>query len=136
MSLSAPPSKRTASFLRSAEHQVFSKPLSPTESRAASRSATRVAGYGLGVYAATRIAALLLETASMPAAVAQAVIAEWGLGRLGVVWSDPTAPMPTSSAIAKRAGIGIVLGIVVAAVVVGFLSTTGAVLLDRASPSL
>ena len=112
------------------------KPLSPAESRAAASSAWRIAAWGLGIYAATRVAALVLETASMPAAVAQAVIAEWGGGKLGVAWSDPAAPVPSPSTIARRAGIGAAVGVVAAVVVVGFLATTGAVVLNRASPAI
>jgi Type II CAAX prenyl endopeptidase Rce1-like len=112
------------------------KPLSPSESRAAFASAGRVVAWGLGIYTATRIAAAVLETASLPAAVAQAVIAEWGVGRLGVAWSNPTAEVPTTSTIARRAGIGVAVGVVSAAVVVGFLATTRAVILDRASPAM
>jgi hypothetical protein len=111
------------------------KPLSPAESRAAAASAWKVAFWGLAIYAGGRIAALLLESMSMPAAVAQAVIAEWGTGRLGVAWSDPTQPIPTTGAIARRAAIGAAVGLVVAAVVVGFLATTRAVILERSSPA-
>jgi hypothetical protein len=111
------------------------KPFSPAESRAAAGAATRVVAWGLAVYAATKIAALLLETASMPAAVAQAVVAEWGVGRIGVAWSDPTQPLPTWQAIARRAGLGIAVGLVAAGVVVGFLATTHAVVLTRSQPA-
>lgn len=112
------------------------KAFSPAESRAAAASAWRIALGGIGIYGATRIVALLLETASMPAAVAQAVIAEWGVGRLGVVWSDPAQPMPTTGNIARRAGIGMAVGAVAAALVVGFLASTRAVILDRSSPAI
>ena len=111
------------------------KPLSPAESRAAAASAWRVAFGGVGIYALARVAALLLESMSMPAAVAQAVIAEWGTGRLGVAWSDPTQPVPTTAAIARRAAIGAGVGVIAAAVVVGFLATTRAVILERATPA-
>lgn len=111
------------------------KPLSPAESRAAAAAAWRVTFWGVGLYALARIAALLLQSMSMPAAVAQAVIAEWGVGRLGVAWSDPTQPVPTTGAIARRAGIGAGVGVVAAAVVVGFLATTRAVILDRSTPA-
>lgn len=112
------------------------KPLSPAESRAAAASSWRVASWGVGIFAATRIVALLLESASMPAAVAQAVIAEWGTGRLGVSWSDPKAPIPTASAIARRAGLGAAIGVVSAGMVVAFLASTQAVMLERVSPQL
>lgn len=111
------------------------KPLSPAESRAAARSAWRIALWGTAIYGGTRLVALLLETASMPAAVAQAVIAEWGVGRLGVAWSDPKAPVPTSGAIARRAGVGAAIGVIAAGMVVAFLASTQAVLLERSSPS-
>ncbi|MDB5217075.1 MAG: hypothetical protein JWO86_5002 [Myxococcaceae bacterium] len=111
------------------------KPLSPAESRAAAASAWRVAVGGIAIYGAARIAALLLQSMSMPAAVAQAVIAEWGAGRLGVAWSDPTQPMPTTGSIARRAGIGAAVGVIAAGVVVGFLATTRAVILERSSPA-
>jgi hypothetical protein len=114
---------------------VSTKPLSPAESRAAAAAAWRIAAWGTGIYAVTRLVALLLETASMPAAVAQAVVAEWGVGRLGVAWSDPKAPVPTSGSIARRAGLGAAIGVVAAGMVVAFLASTQAVLLERASPS-
>jgi hypothetical protein len=114
---------------------VPDKPLSPAESRAAFRASSRVALWGLAILGGTRIVALLLESASMPSAVGQAVLAEWGTGRLGVAWSDPKSPMPTTGSIARRAGLGAAIGIVAAAVVVGFLAATQAVLLERVSPS-
>jgi hypothetical protein len=112
------------------------KPLSPAESRAAAASAWRVAAWGIAVYAATRIASLLLANLSMASAVAQAVMAEWGAGRVGVAWSDPTQPVPTTGAILRRAGIGAAIGLVAAGAVVGFLASTNAVLLERAQPAL
>ena len=112
------------------------KAFSPAESRAAAASAWRVAFWGVGIYATARIASLLLQSMSMPAAVAQAVIAEWGTGRLGVSWSDPTQPVPTTGSIARRAGIGAAVGVIAAAVVVGFLATTRAVILERSTPAV
>lgn len=112
------------------------KPLSPAESRAAASSAWRVAAWGLAIYTATRIGGVIMENASMLSAVGQAVIAEWGVGRLGVAWSDPTAPMPSTGAIARRAGLGAGVGVVAAVVVVGFLATTRAVVLDRTTPAI
>lgn len=65
----------------------------------------------------------------MAAAVAQAVIAEWGAGRLGVAWTDPKAPESEASgaAIGKRTGIGAGIGVAaVAAVCALLVSTKGA----------
>ncbi len=110
------------------------KPLSSAESRAAASSAWKVAAWGLAIYAGTRLGGVIMENASLLSAVGQAIMAEWGVGRLGVAWSDPTAPVPETGAIAKRAGIGVLVGVVAAVVVVGFLATTRAVVLDRTSP--
>jgi hypothetical protein len=95
--------------------------------------AWKVAAYGLAIYGASRLAAVLIESASMAAAVASAVIAEWGAGRLGVAWSDVDAPPPTTTAIAKRALLGASVGAAIAGGVVVVLSTTHAVSLARAS---
>ena len=111
------------------------KPLSPAESRAAASAAIKVGAWGLLVFFGTRIASIIFESASMPSAVAQAVLAEWGAGRLGVSWSDPKAKVPTGREIAKRAGAGAAIGAVIACVFVAFLATTRAVILDRAHPS-
>jgi len=112
------------------------KPLSRAESRAAATSAWKIAAWGLVVYAATRLGAVILENASLLSAVGQAVAAEWGVGRLGVAWSDPLAPVPEAGAIARRAGVGVGVGVVAAVVVVAFMVTTRAVVLDRTSPML
>jgi Type II CAAX prenyl endopeptidase Rce1-like len=93
----------------------------------------KVALGGLAAYTAARLAALLLQSASMPAAVAQAVIAEWGGGRLGVTWSDPEAPPPETRDIVKRALAGAAIGALVAASTVLFLRTTRAVYLTQTS---
>ncbi|MBS2012474.1 MAG: CPBP family intramembrane metalloprotease [Deltaproteobacteria bacterium] len=112
------------------------KPLSPAESRAAANAALKIGAWGLLVYFGTRVAAIVFESASMPSAVAQAVLAEWGAGRLGVAWSDPKASVPTARDIARRAGLGAAIGAVMAGVLVAFLATTRAVLLERAHPSV
>ncbi len=105
--------------------------LRPRESRAAAVAAGRVAAWGIAIDVATKMAAFVLESAALPAAVAQAIIAEWGVGRLGVAWSDPRSAVPTTGAIARRAGIGAGIGIAAVAMVTGFLATTRAVVLDR-----
>ena len=111
------------------------KPLSRAESRAATKASVRVAAWGTAIYLGARIFAVVLEKNSLPAAVVQAVLAEWGCGRLGVAWSDPTAPLPEPKAIGKRAGIGAGFGLLAGVVVVAFLLTTRAILLDRVSPT-
>lgn len=91
--------------------------------------------WGLLVFFGTRILGIVFEMA-LPSAVAQAVLAEYGAGRLGVAWSDPKAKVPTGRDIAKRAALGAAVGAVVAGVFVGFLATTKAVMLERAQTSL
>ena len=113
---------------------MSSKPLSPGDLRAAAAASWRIALWGLLTFAGARVIALVLESSSMPSAVGQAVLAEWGCGRLGVAWSDPKAPVPTTRDIARRAGLGVAIGTVAAGVVVAFLASTQAVLLERVSP--
>lgn len=113
-----------------------SRPLSPAESKAATRAAARVAAWGLVVYAGTRLAGAVLQSTSMAALVAQAVLAEWGLGRLGVTWSDPVAPVPTTQAILRRAARGAGVGLAAAAALAVVLAVTGGALLERASSSV
>lgn len=83
-----------------------------------------VAAWGLGVFAAGRLAAAVASQLSMAALVAQAVLAEWGLGRLGVTWSDPDAPEPTNAQVARRALVGAGLGTAAAAAVIGLAAVS------------
>src|SRR5262245_65685855 len=74
---------------------------------------------------------MLLESQSMAASVAQALAAEWGAGRVGVVWSDAHAPAPSASAIGKRAAIGAALGTGAALVLGVLLYATRGALFER-----
>jgi hypothetical protein len=111
------------------------KPLSPAESRAAASSAWKIAAWGIALYAGAKLAGIVLDTMSLPAAVAQAVVAEYGVGRLGVTWTDPKTPLPSAAMMGRRAGLGAIVGVVVALVVVGFLAATRAILLEHATPA-
>lgn len=95
------------------------------------QDSVRAAAWGLGLFAGVNVLGVALEATAMAAGVAQAVAAEWGAGRLGVTWSDPLAKTPEPTAIAKRAGLGALVGAVMAVVVTLALATTGAVLLER-----
>lgn len=97
----------------------------------APKGALAQAGWGLGVYAVAKLVAALLSSASMAAIVAQAVIADWGLGRIGVVWSDPDAPAPTNGTIARRALVGCAIGLGLAALVLALLAVTRGALVSR-----
>jgi hypothetical protein len=97
-----------------------------TATKKISDSALRVAFWGLALHAATLVAAIVLETYAMASSIAQAVMVEAGVGRLGVAWSDPLAPIATTDAIARRASLGAGIGVVVAGIVVLFLAVTHA----------
>lgn len=97
-----------------------------------------VAVWGVALYAGTRGIELLLEAQSMAAGVGQALLAEWGSGRVGVEWSDP-ATKPTSAVLARRAATGFVLGLGAAGFLVAVLALSRAVMFeptDGVAPSL
>ena len=95
----------------------------------------KTASWGLAVYAGTRVIGSVLESASLASTIAQAVLAEWGTGRLGVTWSDPDVyrDPPTATEMAKRAARGAVAGLVPAAAVVALLVATHGVILERSA---
>jgi hypothetical protein len=83
------------------------------------RATARSALGGLVTYAAARFAGAYLDQYALAAAVVQAVIAEYGAGRMGVAWSDPLAPVPTTKGIATRALRGAGMGFTAALVALG-----------------
>ncbi len=89
-----------------------------------------VAAWGLVIHAGTRAIQIVLEAQAMASAVGQAVLVEWGTSRLGVTWSDPDAPA-TTAAVAKRAGLGALIGAALAALVFAVLLATRAVRVER-----
>jgi hypothetical protein len=95
----------------------------PTAPRTLS-GAARVAVAGLVFWAAAQLAGLLLERRWAALAIVQAALAEWGAGRVGITWSDPLAPLPSTRAVAKRAVRGAALGMAAAtAAVISALAT-------------
>lgn len=101
------------------------------ESQVETRAAVRTAAWGLALYTATRIIAMVAASASMASAVAQAVAAEYGAGRLGVAWSDPLQPLPTGAQMARRAGIGAALGAAAAVALAIVASVTRAAIFEK-----
>ncbi len=79
----------------------------------------RATGWTLGAWAAMQVAALVLTRNALALLVVQATIAEWGAGKLAVTWSDPLAPPPAVSAVARRFGLGAAWGFAGAACVAG-----------------
>jgi Type II CAAX prenyl endopeptidase Rce1-like len=83
------------------------------------RATAKVVGWGLVLWAGVQLAAAIFSRNATAAVAVQAVLAEWGAGRLAIPWSDPSAPVPSWSTIGGRAGRGAVMGILAAALVVG-----------------
>lgn len=74
-----------------------------------------VAAWGLVLYAGVRAIQIVLEAQSTAAAVGQAVLVEWGAARLGVTWTEAGTPPPSTLSIARRAAIGALIGLALAA---------------------
>lgn len=94
------------------------------------KAAVRTAAMGLGVYGAARILGIVFASASMASSVGQAIVAEWGAGRLGVTWSDAHAPPPSTGRMAKRALVGAGIGAATAMVVVALAWATRGALVE------
>ncbi|HEY5242895.1 MAG TPA: hypothetical protein VIJ22_15555, partial [Polyangiaceae bacterium] len=89
------------------------------------REARRVVGWGLAFWGGAQVAAAVFANNATALVAVQAALAEWSAGRIGITWSDPLAPMPTSKAIARRAGLGAAMGAAAAAAVVVLAMVTG-----------
>jgi len=89
-----------------------------------------VAAWGIVLALGCRAIEIFLEAQSLAGAVGQAVLVEWGASRLGIGWSDPAVPT-TSGAIARRAAMGAVVGLVAAAFVFVTLLGTRGVAVER-----
>jgi hypothetical protein len=100
------------------------------------RDAGKVVGWGLALWGAAQLAMAVFSRNATAIAAVQAVIAEWGAGRLGIAWSDPLAPMPTWRALVRRAGAGMAAGAFAAALVVGIAVATGSAAMAKTSPAL
>lgn len=87
--------------------------------QAALRDRARIVLWGVAIIGAVQAAAMYLAQNHTGAVIAQLVIAEFGTGRLGVAWSDPLAPMPNGSAIARRALRGASFGGAAAVILLG-----------------
>ena len=100
------------------------------------RATARAALMGTLLYAAVRFAAAYLDQYAFASAVVQAVLAEWGIGRLGVAWSDPLSPMPTPKEVAVRALRGGGMGLTAALVIFAVTLATRAAYLTPNTPSI
>jgi len=91
------------------------------------RDASKVVAWGLVFWGAAQFAVAVFARNATALVAVQAVLAEWGAGRIGIAWSDPLAPMPSWKDLGRRAGKGAGLGAAAAvAVVVVAMATRGA----------
>jgi membrane protease YdiL (CAAX protease family) len=97
---------------------------------------SRIAGGTALTFVFVELAGVVLERATLGAIAVQALIAEFGAGRLAVAWSDPFAPPPSTKALAKTIGKGFLLGLFAVALVVTAALATGEARLGDAGVSL
>jgi membrane protease YdiL (CAAX protease family) len=95
---------------------------------------TKTVLWGLAFYAAAQLAGSFLAKNAVAAAAVQAAIAEWGAGRIGIAWSDPSEASSAWRDLASRAGRGAGLGLGVGALVVVFVLSTRAATLAPNAP--
>jgi hypothetical protein len=91
------------------------------------RDASKVVGWGLVFWGAAQLAVAVFARNATALVAVQAVLAEWGAGRIGIAWSDPLAPMPSWKDLGRRVAKGAGLGAVAAiAIVVVAMATQSA----------
>jgi hypothetical protein len=100
------------------------------------REAWRVAGWGLAFWGAAQLAVAVLSRNATAMVAVQAVLAEWGAGRVGVAWSDPLAPVPTWKSLGRRAGAGAAMGAGGAALVIVVAMATGGAATAKSQPAV
>ena len=100
------------------------------------RDSAKVVGWGLVLYGSVVFVGAFLAQNRVGTLAAQAVVAEWGVGRLAVAWSDPHGPTPTTRTIGRRAGLGAAMGLGAAALVVVFALATGAAARNQGTAAL
>jgi membrane protease YdiL (CAAX protease family) len=96
--------------------------------------AARVAAWTVALHAVQCGVASFLSRHHIAALIVQMLVADGGAGRLGVAWSDPTAPSPATRVVLLRAARGAALGLGAAVFTVGFALATGAGSLGLRAP--
>ncbi|MEO7108930.1 MAG: CPBP family glutamic-type intramembrane protease [Polyangiaceae bacterium] len=84
--------------------------------RAGVRDAANVSFWGMAAYTVAQLIAMMFTQNLLGTAAIQSLVAELAAGKVGVAWSDPEAPIPSSKAIATRAGRGALAALVVASI--------------------
>ncbi len=80
-------------------------------------NAAKVVAWGLVFWGIVELAGAAFEKTAMATLLVQAVIAGWGAGRMGIVWTDPGKHAPARSPF-RRAATGAVVGAVAASAAV------------------
>jgi hypothetical protein len=94
-----------------------------------------IAAWGVAFWSAAVFAGAMLDSNPTASAAVQAVIAEFGSGRVGIRWNDPEGPEQDGRAIARRAAIGAALGLAAAAIVLGAALLARLATIVASSPS-
>ncbi len=84
--------------------------------RAGVRDATSVSFFGMAAFAVAQLIAMMFTQNLVGTAAIQSLVAELAAGKVGVAWSDPEAPIPSTSAIATRALRGALAALLVSIV--------------------
>jgi hypothetical protein len=113
-------------------------PAADPDAPATLADATKVVLWGLVFWGGEQLAASVFERNATAMAAAQAAIAEWGAGRMGIAWSEPRGSNagPDRPLIAQRAAVGAAIGLACAVAVVGASVASHAAVLVAGDPSL
>jgi hypothetical protein len=84
---------------------------SPPREPATLAGTAKIVFWGLVFWGGEQLAAGAFERNELARGAVQAALAEWGAGRMGIAWTDPRAPAPTWSAIARRSTRGAAFGV-------------------------
>ncbi|HEX3772701.1 MAG TPA: hypothetical protein VHV30_17600 [Polyangiaceae bacterium] len=98
--------------------------------------AAKTLAWGLVFWGGEQLASAVFERSATAMAAAQAAVAEWGAGRLGIAWTDARSGAPPSPPPAQRAAVGAALGLGAAAAVVALAVALGGARVVPGAPSL
>jgi hypothetical protein len=98
--------------------------------------AAKTLAWGLVFWGGEQLASAVFERSATAMAAAQAAVAEWGAGRLGIAWTDPRSGAPPSLPHARRAASGAALGLGAATAVVALAVALGGAKVVPGEPSV
>ncbi|CAN5538369.1 hypothetical protein BH09MYX1_BH09MYX1_07720 [soil metagenome] len=106
------------------------------DARVVLRDRARIVLWAIGLTTAVQAVGAFLQRNHVGAVVLQLVVTEFGVGRLGVAWSDPKAPEPSASAIARRIARGAAIGASAGVVTLGALVSLHLASIEVDAPSM